>query len=94
MVASPEDIVPLAEVVAVVGLKGEIKLHPLIDWYAPILETRYLVWMTGEPVTVGSLRSARGGAVVQIEGCADREAAGALVGRHSALPVGDTSSST
>ena len=46
MVASPEDIVPLAEVVAVVGLKGEIKLHPLIDWYAPILETRYLVWMT------------------------------------------------
>ncbi len=82
MVASPADFVPLAEVVGVVGLSGEVKLYPLIDWYAPILETSHLVWMTGDPVTVSGLRFARGGAVVRIAGCEDREAAGTLVGRQ------------
>jgi 16S rRNA processing protein RimM len=82
MAMSPEDFVPLAEVVAAVGLSGEVKLYPLIDWYAPVLESPYLVWMTGDPVTVSGMRPARGCAVVRVTGCGDREGAAALVGRQ------------
>lgn len=74
--------VPVAEVVKAVGLGGEIKLYPLLDWHAPLLASRFLRWEDGTPAALRAIRAARGGEVAAVEGCRGRDAAEALVGRR------------
>jgi 16S rRNA processing protein RimM len=74
--------VPVAEIVRPVGLRGEVKLYPLIDWHPPLLGSRFLVWESGKPAEVSISRSGSDGLVVRPAGCADRTAAEALVGRQ------------
>ena len=74
--------VPIAEVVKAVGLRGEVKLYPLLDFHAPLLASRHLVWQDGAPAVFAAARPAGGCVVVQPDGCADRDAAEALVGRE------------
>ncbi len=83
MVSNPQgqQIVVMAEVVKAVGLKGELKLYPLLDFFAPVLETDFLVWGDGSPVKISGHRPAGNCEVVRIPGCDSREAAEALVGR-------------
>ena len=74
--------VPVAEVVTAVGLAGEVKLYPLIDWHAPLLDSACLEWEAGGGVAVTRHRPAGACTVVRLAGCDDREAAEALVGRR------------
>ncbi len=80
--SDPRQFVPVAEVTRPVGLRGEVKLYPLIDWHADLLASRHLEWEGGEPVRVERARAAGGGIVVAVAGCGDRDAAAALVGRR------------
>lgn len=78
-----DGFVPVAEVVKAVGLKGEVKLYPLLDFRVELLESGYLVWSDGTPAGVTRHRPASGGTVVvATDGCRDRDAAEALVGRE------------
>jgi 16S rRNA processing protein RimM len=82
--------VPVAEVVKAVGLKGEVKLYPLLDFHEPLLEGDHLVWGDGTPAAVTRHRPASGGTVViTIAGCRDRAGAEALVGRELGFRRGD-----
>lgn len=74
--------VPVAEVVKAVGLRGEVKLYPLVDFHAPLLESRYLRWQDGAPAVFLRGRASGGCVVAAFEGCADRDAAEAMVGRE------------
>ncbi len=74
--------VPVAEAVKAVGLKGEVKLYPLLDWYDPLLEAGYLVWDDDTPVTATGFRYKGACPVVQIAGAGDRNAAEKLIGRQ------------
>jgi 16S rRNA processing protein RimM len=74
--------VPIAEVVKAVGLKGEVKLYPLVDFHAPLLESRYLRWRDGAPVAFEHGRPSGGCVVAKFAGCDRREAAEAMVGRE------------
>ena len=75
--------VAIAEVVKAVGLKGEVKLYPLLDFHEPLLESGYLEWEDGAPARLRSHRPLSGGCVaVRPEGCDDRDAAEGLVGRE------------
>ncbi len=76
------DFVPIAEVVKAVGLKGEFKLYPLLDWFPPLLASRFLVWESGRPVTVVRSRPVGETTVVLVAGCDDRDAAEGQVGRR------------
>ncbi|MHB8079426.1 MAG: ribosome maturation factor RimM [Candidatus Krumholzibacteriia bacterium] len=78
----PEPFIPVAEVVKAVGLRGEYKLYPLVDWHAELLDTRFLHWRDGTPFQALDYRSDRSCVIVRTEGCGTREAAEALVGRE------------
>lgn len=78
----PHGFVPMAEVVKAVGLRGEIKLYPLLDFHAPVLGSRFAVWQDGTRAELESARPAGACVAVKPAGCASREAAEALIGRQ------------
>jgi 16S rRNA processing protein RimM len=76
------ELVLVAEVVKAVGLKGEIKLLPLVDWHEPLLGTDWLVWEDGTPLRVLRARPSGSCVVVLSADCRDRDRAEAAVGRR------------
>lgn len=72
--------VPLAEVVKAVGLRGEIKLYPLLDFYEPLLESRFLIWQDGSAAVLDRIRPAGACVAARPSGCNDRDEAEGLVG--------------
>lgn len=77
----PDGFIPVAEVVKAVGLRGEYKLYPLVDWHEELLDSRFLRWRDGEPFRPLQYRPDRSCVVVRTEECGTREGAEALVGR-------------
>ena len=77
-----EDFVAIGEIVKAVGLKGEVKLYPLIDFHEPLLASGYLEWEEGAPVRLRGHRLAGGGYVLRLDGSNDRDEAERLVGRE------------
>jgi len=73
--------VAIGEVVKAVGLKGELKLYPLLDFFEPILDSAFLVWGDGRPATVQGYRQAGSCMAVKTNEASDRNGAEALVGR-------------
>jgi 16S rRNA processing protein RimM len=81
--------VAIAEVVKAVGLRGEVKLYPLIDFHAPLLESRYLRWQDGQVAVIGRVRPAGECVVVKPQGCDDRDGAEQLVGHELGFAAAD-----
>ncbi|MBD3221360.1 16S rRNA processing protein RimM [bacterium] len=77
-----ERFVPIADVVKAVGLRGEVKLYPLLDFHAPILASAFLRWDDGEKAAMESARPAGTGVAVKPRGCTSRDEAERLVGRQ------------
>ncbi|HOX26785.1 MAG TPA: hypothetical protein PLL30_06350 [Candidatus Krumholzibacteria bacterium] len=77
-----DGFVPIAEVVKAVGLRGEVKLYPLLDFHAPLLGTDFLVWQDGDRARIEAVRPSGACVTVKAAGCADRDAAEAMVGRQ------------
>lgn len=83
MADEAQQFVAVGEVVRAVGLRGELKLYPLLDFHAPVLATAFLVWDDGQPVRVTRHRVMSGGCWgLTVEGVTTREAAEALVDRE------------
>jgi len=80
--AADNQFVAMAEVVKAVGLKGELKLYPLLDFFAPVLDSRFVVWEDGSPVQVAGHRPAGACEVMRLTACGTREGAEDLVGRR------------
>ena len=78
---SRTEFVPVAEVVKAVGLKGEFKLYPLLDWYEPLLESDVLFWKEGDPVHCERWRINGPCYVVKTDDADDRDEAEGMVGR-------------
>ena len=76
-----EGFVPVAEVVKAVGLKGGIKLYPLLDWHDPLLDGGWLVWDDGTEFVVLKRRDSGACVVVEVEGLVGRDRAEEAVGR-------------
>lgn len=78
-----QQFVAVGEIVRAVGLRGELKLYPLLDFHAPVLETAFLCWDDGSPARVTRHRVMSGGCWgLTIEGVATRDQAEALVDRE------------
>ena len=76
-----DEFVPVADVVKAVGLRGELKLYPLIDWHEPLLDSGDLVWDDGAPFAPESWRPLGTCYVVAVPGIGTREGAEGAVGR-------------
>jgi len=77
-----DELVLIADVVKAVGLKGEVKLYPLLDFHAPLLTSEFLVWQDGTTAVLEKARPAGNCVAVKPLGCDDRNEAEALVGRQ------------
>lgn len=76
-----EPIIIIGEVVKAVGLKGELKLYPLLDYHGALLDGPYLVWGDGSPVDIEWHRQAGSCEAVKVRGTGNRNAAESMVGR-------------
>ena len=72
----------IGEVVKAIGLKGEVKLYPMLDYFEPLLDTGFLAWRDGTPVKVNLHRQAGSCVALKCPGVNDRNAAEAIVGRE------------
>lgn len=77
-----DPFVPIADVVKAVGLRGEVKLYPLLDFHAPLLGSEFLQWDDGAPVHLEKARPAGTCVAVKPVGCESREDAERLIGRQ------------
>ncbi|MBE0565832.1 MAG: PRC-barrel domain-containing protein [Krumholzibacteria bacterium] len=75
--------VAIGEVVKAVGLRGEVKLYPLLDFHEPLLDSGFLVWQDGTAAGILRHRPTGGGCVaLLLEGSEGRDRAEELVGRE------------
>ncbi len=74
--------VSIGEIVKAVGLKGEVKLYPLLDFHEPLLDSGFLVWQDGTPARLKQHRPSGGCVAVWPEGSDSRDRAEKLVGRE------------
>jgi 16S rRNA processing protein RimM len=81
-----DGFVPIADVVKAVGLRGEVKLYPLLDFHAPLLGSDYLLWDDGQTAVFEKARPAGNCVAVKPAGCDDRDQAEAMVGRRLGFP--------
>ena len=72
----------IGEIVKAIGLKGELKLYPLIDYHEPLLDSPYLVWGDGTGVDVERHRQAGSCEAVKIRQVSDRSSADSYLGRE------------
>lgn len=77
-----DGFVAIGEVVKAMGLRGEVKLYPLLDFWPDLLKSRFLVWQDGSPAEVAGHRPAGACEALTLPGVRDRSAAEALVGRE------------
>jgi 16S rRNA processing protein RimM len=80
--AIPDRFVIIGEIVKAIGLKGEVKLLPLLDYHAALLLSSHLVWSDGTAAAVVRHRQAGSCEALKLRGVADRNAAEAMVGRE------------
>lgn len=84
-----QQFIAIGEIVNVVGLRGELKLYPLLDFHEPLLDSAFLVWGDGQPAPVARHRVMSGGCWgLAVRGVEGREAAEAMVGRELGFLAG------
>ncbi|MFO7654976.1 MAG: hypothetical protein R6X25_14340 [Candidatus Krumholzibacteriia bacterium] len=85
-----DELVQVAEVVRPVGLRGEVKLYPLLDFHPLLLDSGFLRWDDGKPAEFRTVRDGGSGTwIVHPAECEDRTAAEQRVGRGLVFRTGD-----
>jgi len=80
--ASPNRFVLIGEVVKGIGLKGEVKLYPMLDFRQALLGCSYLQWRDGSVADIVSFRPAGQCLALKIRGVDNRDLADQMVGRE------------
>lgn len=76
------EFICVGEIVNVIGLKGEVKLYPLMDYFDELLDSPYVVWRDGSKVDLRRYRQASSCMALSLEGVNNRAAAEAMIGRE------------
>jgi len=76
------DFICVGEIVKAIGLKGEVKLYPLLDYFDELLDSPYVVWRDGTEVPLKRYRQASSCVALTLSGVTSRTAAEAMVGRE------------
>lgn len=78
----PDRFVIIGEVVKAIGLKGEVKLYPLLNYHQDLLLSGYLVWGDGTRAEITRHRQAGSCEALKLSGVDDRNTAETMVGRE------------
>jgi len=81
VVPAENQFVVVGELVKAIGLKGEIKLYPLLNYFEGLLKSNYLVWADGSPAEISKHRQAGACRAIKVPEVYDRDGAEAMVGR-------------
>jgi len=76
------EFICVGEIVNAIGLKGEVKLYPLMDYFDELLDSPYVVWRDGSKVDLRRYRQASSCIALSLEGVNNRTAAEAVIGRE------------
>ncbi len=76
------DFICVGEIVKAIGLKGEVKLYPLLDYFDDLLDSPYVVWRDGSEVPIKRYRQASSCVALSLEGVSNRTSAEAMIGRE------------
>ncbi len=76
------DFICVGEIVKAIGLKGEVKLYPLLDYFDELLDSPYAVLRDGTEVPINRYRQAGSCVALSLAGVNSRTAAEAMVGRE------------
>jgi 16S rRNA processing protein RimM len=83
METTGDRFIVIGEIVNVVGLRGELKFYPLLDFHEPLLGSPFLIWGNGEPAPIARHRVMSGGCWgLTVRSVVGRGAAEAMVGRE------------
>jgi 16S rRNA processing protein RimM len=83
METTGDRFIAIGEIVNAVGLRGELKFYPLLDFHEPLLASPFLVWSNGESAAFSRHRVLSGGCWgLTVRGVSGRDAAEAMVGRE------------
>ncbi len=83
MATNAAGFIAIGEIVRAVGLRGELKLYPLLDFHEPLLGSPFLVWEDGSPAGVSRHRIMSGGCWgLTTKGVGGRDGADAMIGRE------------
>ncbi len=75
-----DQFVVIGEVVKAIGLKGEVKLYPLLNYFEPLLDSGFLVWEDGRQADVVRHRQAGSCEAITLKGVHERNGAEAMIG--------------
>lgn len=73
--------IKLGQIVAAVGIKGEVRVYPYTDIPQRFEEVKQL-WIESEPVEIKSVRYMKNMVILRLAGVEDRNAAEALRGKY------------
>ncbi len=76
------DFVSVGEIVKAIGLKGELKLYPLLDYFAELLDSPFVVWQDGSDAKILHHRQAGSCVAIKVTGVNDRNGADRMIGRE------------
>ena len=83
METTGDRFIVIGEIVNVVGLRGELKFYPLLDFHEPLLGSPFLIWGNGEPAPIARHRVMSGGCWgLAVRSVVGRGAAEAMIGRE------------
>jgi len=72
----------IGEIVKAIGLKGEVKLYPLLNYHQALLASGYLQWRDGTTAEIVRHRQAGSCEALKLRDIDDRNAAESMVGRE------------
>ena len=78
---TPNRFVIIGEIVKAIGLKGELKFYPLLDYHEDLLLSSHLQWGDGTATEITRQRQAGPCRALKVRGVDDRNGAEAMVGR-------------
>ncbi len=72
----------MGQIVKAIGLKGELKLYPFMDYFGDLMDSPFVVWQDGVTARISRHRQAGACIAVTLEGVTGRDDAEAMVGRE------------
>lgn len=72
----------MGQVVKAIGLKGELKFYPFLDYFDELLDSPFVVWQDGSEAGIRRYRQAGSCVAVSVDGVHNRNAAEAMIGRE------------
>lgn len=72
----------MGQVVKAIGLKGELKFYPFMDYSNELLDSPYAVWQDGSSAGIRRYRQAGSCIAVSVDGVGNRNDAETMIGRE------------